>query len=102
MKRENLERLYQRLFEAYGPQHWWPGESPFEVMVGAVLTQNTAWSNVEKAIDNLKAANCLELAKIVKVTDRKLAELIRPSGYFNIKTKRLKNLCQWFDPIKID
>ena len=97
MKRENLERLYQRLYEAYGPQHWWPAETPFEVMVGAVLTQNTAWSNVEKAIDNLKAANCLELAKIIKSTDKELAKLIRPSGYFNIKTKRLKNLCQWLE-----
>ncbi len=97
MKRENLERVYQRLFEAYGPQHWWPAESQFEVMVGAVLTQNAAWSNVEKAIDNLKAADSLELEKIYNSTDEKLAELIRPSGYFNVKTKRLKNLCRWFE-----
>lgn len=97
MKRKNLERVYQRLYEAYGPQYWWPADSPFEVMVGAVLTQNTAWSNVEKAIDNLKAANCLELAKIIESTDEKLAELIRSSGYFNVKTKRLKNLCRWFE-----
>lgn len=96
MKRSELECIYYRLFDAYGAQHWWPADSPFEVMVGAVLTQNTAWQNVEKAINNLKTASFLDVDKIINATDTKLAGLIRPSGYFNVKTKRLKNLCRWY------
>lgn len=91
-----LETVYNRLYSAYGPQHWWPAGTPFEVMVGAVLTQNTAWLNVEKAIANLKEANCLNAHDIILLPDKHLAKLIRPSGYFNIKAKRLKNLCRWF------
>jgi len=89
---QSLETIYDRLYHAYGPQHWWPADSPFEVMVGAVLTQNTAWSNVERAITNLKEAKCLDADDIILLPDKQLAELIRPSGYFNIKAKRLKNL----------
>ena len=74
-----------------GHQHWWPGETPFEVCVGAILTQNTAWSNVERAIANLKAARVLEPGKLFALPERKLAELIRPAGYFNVKARRLRS-----------
>jgi endonuclease-3 related protein len=77
-------------------QNWWPGDTPFEIMVGAILTQNTAWTNVEKAIANLKNANALCARHIVSLTHEKLANLIRPSGYFNIKAKRLRNFCEWY------
>jgi endonuclease-3 related protein len=86
---------YRLLFDRHGPQHWWPGESPFEVMVGAVLTQNTAWGNVEKAIANLKRADALGCAAMLALTDGELAELIRPAGYFNVKAARLKSLCRF-------
>lgn len=90
-----FRQVYDRLFSVYGPQYWWPAETPFEVMVGAVLTQNTAWSNVEKAIGNLSDAGALHLEQLLAIPDAELAALIRPSGYFNIKTRRLKNLCHW-------
>ena len=88
---------YRLLLARHGPQHWWPGETPFEVMVGAVLTQNTAWGNVEKAIANLKAAGALTCRAILERPDPDLAELIRPAGYFNVKTRRLKALCHFLD-----
>src|SRR5512147_898047 len=91
MKR-NLMAVYRALYEAYGPQHWWPAETPFEVMVGAVLTQNTAWSNVEKAIASLKRERLMTPAGLNRTPGRRLAALIRPSGYYNIKARRLKNL----------
>ncbi len=91
-----LMDFYHTMLKQYGPQHWWPGESPLEVMIGAVLTQNTNWTNVEKAIRNLKAANALDPWKLQRLDPARLAELIRPAGYFNIKAKRLKNLIQWF------
>jgi len=84
--------MYQALFNAYGPQRWWPGESPVEMMVGAVLTQNTAWINVEKAIANLKHEGPLTVARLRRLTPRKLAALIRPSGYYNVKARRLAHL----------
>jgi len=90
-----LMSLYDRLYAAYGPQYWWPADTPFEVVVGAVLTQNTAWKNVVKAIANLKQSNLLELELIHRLQQDQLADLIRPSGYFNIKAKRLKNVCAW-------
>ncbi|MFH1520004.1 MAG: hypothetical protein ABIE75_05510 [Candidatus Omnitrophota bacterium] len=86
-----LEEIHQRLFSRFGPQHWWPGETPFEVIVGAILTQNTNWGNVEKAIKNLKKKNLLKPRKIKEISEKRLARLIRPSGYFNIKARRLKN-----------
>jgi endonuclease-3 related protein len=91
-----FKKVYQQLFDRYGPQHWWPGDTPFEVMVGAILTQNTAWTNVEKAIANLKAEQCLDARCIVDLPHEQIAALIKPAGYFNIKTKRLKNFCQWY------
>jgi len=87
--------VYQTLFDRYGSQHWWPGDTPFEVMVGAILTQNTAWSNVEKAIINLKAADCLTAECIAGMDHAELAGLIRPAGYFNVKATRLQNFCRW-------
>ncbi|MDD4880463.1 MAG: endonuclease III domain-containing protein [Gallionellaceae bacterium] len=86
---------YDLLLARHGPQHWWPGETPFEVMVGAVLTQNTAWSNVEKAIANLNRADALDCRAILSLADAELAELIRPAGYFNVKARRLKALCRF-------
>ena len=90
MKQNNLEQVYKRLFEAFGAQNWWPGETQLEVIVGAVLTQNTAWQNVKRAIVNLKGAGVLSLNGLIDVGSDGLAELIRPSGYFNVKAKRLK------------
>jgi len=90
--RQRLQELYDLLLTAYGPQHWWPGESPFEVMVGAVLTQNTNWANVEKAIANLKQAGVLSLAALSDLPPERLAGLIRPAGYYNLKAGRLSNL----------
>lgn len=91
----DLRQIYQMLFKHYGPQHWWPGDSPFEIMVGAVLTQNTAWTNVEKAIQNLKNANALTIEAITASSTEALATWLKPSGYFNVKEKRLRSLCQW-------
>ena len=87
----NLCRAYELMRERFGHQHWWPGETPFEVCVGAILTQNTAWSNVERAIANLKTARVLEPEKLFALPESKLAELIRPAGYFNIKARRLRS-----------
>jgi len=84
--------LFERLLAAYGPQEWWPGETPFEVLVGAVLVQNTAWKNVEKAIANLKEEGVLSPTALHRLPAEELAELIRPAGYFRIKAQRLKRL----------
>lgn len=86
-----LIEIYHILYNAFGPQNWWPGETPFEIAVGAILTQNTNWNNVEKAINNLKKNRNLSAKAIYKLPEKKLAELIRPAGYYNIKTKRLKS-----------
>lgn len=93
--RKSLESIYRRLFDYYGPQHWWPAETPFEVMVGAVLTQNTAWINVERAIENLRRADLLKAEAITALSLDQLAFHLRPSGYFNVKAKRLQALCRW-------
>lgn len=90
-----LREAYRRLLAAHGPQHWWPGDSRFEIMVGAVLTQNTAWVNVERAILNLKRAKALSPEAILLVHPKRLSAWLRPSGYFNVKAKRLKSLCRW-------
>ena len=73
-------QIYNRLYDAYGPQHWWPGETAFEIMVGAILTQNTAWSNVERAIANLRANDALTAEAIAATHARRLATWLRPSG----------------------
>lgn len=95
MGRQTLLDFYNRLYERYGPQSWWPGETPFEIVVGAILTQNTNWKNVEKAIFNLKNAGCLTPDKLHSLPIGELAELIRPAGYFNIKAQRLKSFLDW-------
>ncbi len=92
---EQLTEIYGLLFERFGPQHWWPGETRFEIIVGAILTQNTSWSNVEKAIDNLKAANMLDVNTLNNLPIEELAQLIKPAGYFNVKAKRLKSFMDW-------
>jgi len=92
---EQLKEIYQLLFNRFGPQHWWPGETQFEIITGAILTQNTNWANVEKAIANLKSAHLLTPEKLYHLDLSQLAELIRPAGYYNIKAKRLKNFVNW-------
>jgi len=87
--------MYQALLAFFGPQHWWPGETPFEVAVGAILTQNTSWSNVAKAIANLKAAGVLDPIRLHEMELEPLEALIRPAGYFRVKAKRLKNFLRW-------
>ena len=96
MPKQKLLDIYNALYSHYGPQHWWPGDTPFEVMVGAVLTQNTNWGNVERAIVNLKDADKLSPEAINYMSEAELAELIRPSGYYNIKAKRLKAFVRYF------
>lgn len=86
-----LHRIFELARDALGPQHWWPAQSPFEVCVGAILTQNTAWTNVERAIANLKSHDCLSAETIHRMPANDLARLIQPAGYFNIKAKRLKS-----------
>lgn len=89
--------LYDALASHYGEQPWWPAESAFEVVVGAVLTQNAAWSNVEKAIARMRHSGLLSLSAILASDQDSLADAIRPSGYYNIKAKRLRNLCEFLD-----
>lgn len=92
---KRLMEMYERLWKSYGPQNWWPAKGAFEVIVGAVLTQNTNWKNVERAIKNLKEKNLLSLRAIYETPVSYLEELIRPAGYYRIKAKRLKNLIQF-------
>ncbi|MEK7789774.1 MAG: endonuclease III domain-containing protein [Planctomycetota bacterium] len=94
-KTKALLQIYQKMFDALGPRHWWPGETPFEVIIGAILTQNTNWSNVEKAIKNLKTAGKLSPEGMYELSVTELAELIRPSGFFNVKAKRVKAFINW-------
>jgi endonuclease-3 related protein len=82
--------VYGRLYAAYGPQRWWPGETPFEVIVGAILTQSAAWTNVEKAIANLKAAGALSPEGLARLDEGELARMVYPAGYFNAKARKLK------------
>lgn len=92
----SLTRIYDKLYRRFGPQHWWPGEGPFEVMVGAILTQNTNWSNVEKAIASLKKESLLSAHRLNALPARKLAIRIRSSGYYNLKAERLKAYVRFF------
>jgi len=99
--RERLLKIFDVLLRAFGKRHWWPGETPLEVMVGAVLTQNTSWKNVEKAIASMKARGLMDMGALHAVRTEVLADVIRSAGFFNIKSKRLKNLtsvlCDEFD-----
>lgn len=87
-----LYDAYEALLDHFGPQHWWPAETPFEVIVGAVLTQNTSWKNVDLALENLREAGLLHLEGLRALHHDELAELIRPAGYFRLKARRLRNL----------
>jgi endonuclease-3 related protein len=91
-----LIEIYKRLYHYFGPQHWWPAQTAFEVIVGAILTQNTNWSNVEKAIENLKREKLLTAEKLYYLGEKRLAVLIRSAGYYNIKAKRLKAFLDFF------
>ena len=91
MKHKVLETIYASLYTAFGQQHWWPGDTPLEIAVGAILTQNTNWRNVEKAIQNLKRGKMLSAQALHAIHPKSLAALIRPAGHYNIKTRRLKN-----------
>jgi endonuclease III related protein len=94
MKRR-LEDIFKRLYSVFGPQHWWPADNAFEVMVGAILTQNTNWSNVQKAILALKEKKLLSVRKLNQLSLKKLAGLIKSAGYYNVKALRLKNFLKF-------
>lgn len=96
-KHAEIRRYYHTLYQAWGAQHWWPAETQFEVIVGAYLTQNTAWINVERALANLRRANALTVEAIRKMRLSRLERLIRPSGYFRQKAKRLKTFIAFLD-----
>lgn len=87
----HLLSIYHTLHDYFGHRSWWPADTPFEVCVGAILTQNTSWKNVVKAIDNLKSSNAMDCSTIYAMSHDELASIIRPAGYFNVKAKRLKN-----------
>jgi len=91
----SLRQFYEALYRAYGPQGWWPGDSPTEIVIGAILTQNTNWRNVERAIENLRRSGLVDWTALRDVPLRKLADLIRPAGYYNVKARRLKNFVAW-------
>jgi endonuclease-3 related protein len=95
MKRK-LKGIFKRLYSVFGAQHWWPADSAFEVIVGAILTQNTNWSNVEKAILVLKENKILNARKLYQLPPKKLAGLIKSAGYYNVKAARLKNFLKFF------
>jgi len=95
MMGERLREIYALLYDRFGPQGWWPGDGAFEVIVGAILTQNTNWANVVKAISNLKAAGCMDVERLAAIRLEELAELIRPAGYYRVKARRLKSFLAW-------
>jgi endonuclease-3 related protein len=96
LKNWTLLDIYQQLLSHYGPQHWWPAEEPFEVIVGAILTQSTAWTNVEKSIAGLKMAGALSPSALRELPDEELAGLIHSCGYYNMKAVKLKSFAAWF------
>jgi endonuclease-3 related protein len=93
---ELLRELYQKLWEAFGPQGWWPAETPFEVILGAILTQNTNWNNVAQVLAGLKEEGLLNPRLLREMPDAELARRLKPSGYFNIKARRVKNFLDFF------
>jgi len=92
--KDKLMDIYNKMYRHFGPRHWWPADTPFEVAIGAILTQNVAWRNVEKAISNLKNSNMLEIGSIARANQEELAQLIRPTRYYNIKAKKLQAFCR--------
>jgi endonuclease-3 related protein len=91
-----LTELYQKLWDAFGPQGWWPGETPFEVILGAILTQNTNWNNVAQVLAGLKEEGLLQSQALREMPETELASRLKPSGYFNIKARRVKNFLDFF------
>ncbi len=94
---DSLLKIYKLLYKKFGPRHWWPGDTKLEIIIGAILTQNTAWGNVEKAIKNLKKNDLLKVKKLSRVSRKRLAGLIKPSGYYNIKSQRVKNFLDFLN-----
>ena len=92
---QTLLHLYHQLINRYGPQHWWPADEPFEVIVGAILTQSAAWTNVERAIANLKAAKALSPKALRQLSLSEIARLVHPCGYYNAKALKLKSFAYW-------
>ena len=92
-RKELLQKIYDRLLAVFGPQRWWPAETPFEVILGAILTQNTAWKNVATAIGNLRRYDLLRFDSVCGLSARELAILIRSSGFYNEKAKKIKSFC---------
>ena len=88
-------QVHDHLLKALGPQHWWPGDTPFEIIVGAVLTQNTSWQNVVRAVHNLREADLLDVHALYNVPVEELEELLRPAGYFRVKARRLQSLLEF-------
>ena len=97
--RKKLILIYEKLYKAFGPRNWWPGDSPFEVMIGAILTQNTAWVNVEKAIKNLKNERMLSPIKLRDIKFGRLKSLIKPAGFYNVKARRLKHFLNYLSGV---
>ncbi len=93
--RKILKKVYRRLYSAFGPQHWWPGESPLEVLIGAVLVQNTSWKNVERAIANLRRDGLMDPHTLDRLPQEEIEELVRPAGYYRVKARRLRNLIRF-------
>lgn len=92
--KELLQNVYRKLYDTFGPQHWWPAETPFEVILGAILTQNTAWKNVAAAISSLRENDILSFGAVCEIPQQTLAHLIRPSGFYNQKAVKIKSFCQ--------
>ena len=96
-----LKDTYKALFEQFGRQNWWPAETQFEIVAGAILTQNTNWGNVEKALENLKNEKALNAKKIMDMRTNKLERLVRPSGFYTQKAQRLKRISKWYLQVDI-
>jgi endonuclease III related protein len=94
--RGRLVSLYRQLLHAFGPQGWWPAQTPFEVMAGAILTQNTSWKNVERAIGTMKKENILSAHQLVRCRESRVAHIIRSAGYYNVKARRLRMFARFF------
>ena len=93
--KETVRNIYERLYQSIGPLKWWPADSPFEVIIGAILTQNTSWTNVEKAIKVLKEKNLLDPRRLYSLREKALAQAIKSSGFFNLKAKRIKSFLRF-------
>ncbi|MCP3965652.1 MAG: hypothetical protein GY750_14835 [Lentisphaerae bacterium] len=93
---KRIYQVYELLLAEYGHQNWWPADTPWEVCMGTVLTQNTSWTNVEKAIDNFKALGAMSAEEVLQLEDQVIEEAIRPSGYYRIKKKRLRSVAHWW------